>query len=62
MKTICICFHCGEQTFYAIEPKTCPQYCSFCKKKENRDNMVKENEEIKLARAVRPQNEKVATS
>lgn len=50
MKTICICNNCGEQTVYAIEPKTCPQFCQYCKTKESRKRMVEENLAIRKER------------
>jgi len=45
LKTVCLCLFCGEK-FGGDASGKCKVYCKFCEKKENRDQMAKENEEI----------------
>ena len=52
MKTYIICNHCGDRTFYAIEPSKSPQFCSNCRSAEQRKKVDLENEEIRKERGI----------
>ena len=47
MKVICICSHCGERKTLMSESMPCKQYCERCSTKEKRDEVDKENIEIR---------------
>ena len=54
MKTYCVCKECGNQTFYAIEPVKCADYCKDCGTKSTRERNKLENEELKNVASSNP--------